>query len=247
MKRLNKPGFTIIETMLFLAISGILMVSVLVGTGASINIQRYRDSVTSLQSTLQNQFSEVASVSNSRDSNWSCDSSTGVITKIESGSGENRGQTDCVVLGRIILPSSDGRKVYIRDVVGSKLTESELVDNDIDALKNYKISISPVISIEHNIQWNASMAKPNSNSSSEFSILILNSPLSGITRTFIDPNRIIDDDEINELINENNLTNPLKICINSNGLFTGTRMAVFVRENVTGASGIETLGDDSGC
>ena len=49
-------GFTVIETMLFLGVAGALTMGVLVGSGASINQQRYRDSVNSLKSPIGTKF-----------------------------------------------------------------------------------------------------------------------------------------------------------------------------------------------
>ena len=247
MKRFLKPGFTIIETMLFLGISGMLIISVMVGTGASINIQRYRDSVTSLQSVLQEQYSQVLNVNNGRDSDWECDGATGVITKVDSGSGVNRGQTDCVVLGRFVTPSSDGKSLIVKDVIGSEPIDISSAENDIVALKSLNIRVSPVNNSNYSVQWNAQMVKPLSDTSSSFSILILNSPLSGITRTFISPTEIVDESEISNLISGDYLDESVTICINSNGFFTGTRMAVFIRENASNASGVESLGENSGC
>src|SRR5665811_997144 len=98
MKLSNQAGFTIIETMLFLGITALLIMGLLVGIGTSINIQRYRDSVSSLQSVLQQQFSEVSNVSNDSLSN-ACygDNSTN----------NPRGQSNCVILGRLITTTTD--------------------------------------------------------------------------------------------------------------------------------------------
>ncbi|MEP6710564.1 MAG: prepilin-type N-terminal cleavage/methylation domain-containing protein, partial [Candidatus Saccharibacteria bacterium] len=53
------PGFTIIEVMLFLAISGALAVGILIGSNVAITSQRYRDSLNSLQSLLQQQYNQT--------------------------------------------------------------------------------------------------------------------------------------------------------------------------------------------
>jgi len=97
MKPLYRDGFTIIETMLFLGITGLLIVGILAGTGNSISIQRYRDSVTSLQSMLQMQYSNVENVSNNSVAAKSCGAKT-----------SPRGQSDCVILGRFIS-TTDGK------------------------------------------------------------------------------------------------------------------------------------------
>jgi prepilin-type N-terminal cleavage/methylation domain-containing protein len=52
-------GFTIIEVMIFLAISGLLLVGVLIGTGTTIARQRYNDAVQSFAEFLRQQYSFV--------------------------------------------------------------------------------------------------------------------------------------------------------------------------------------------
>ena len=57
----NKAGFTIIEVMLFLAISGLLLIGVLGGTYSSIATQRYNDSVRGFSEFLRQTYAEVLS------------------------------------------------------------------------------------------------------------------------------------------------------------------------------------------
>lgn len=57
----QKSGFTVLETMLFLAITGLLLLGLLGGTYASIATQRYNDSVRSFSEFLRQTFGEVIS------------------------------------------------------------------------------------------------------------------------------------------------------------------------------------------
>jgi len=247
MKLIYRSGFTIIETMLFLAITGLLVVGVLVGTGASINQQRYRESITSLQALIQQQYSGVSSVTNGRDNSWACDSASGTITKIESGTGTSRGQSDCVMLGRLITVSDDGKSLVINDIVGSGADDINNAETDIEALNRYNIRISPVANETDAVEWGTVLVKPGSDETAAFSVLILQSPLSGVIRTFIDSDTVVTDGTIGSLINETALQESAKICVDSKGLFNGTRMAVIVKAGASSATGVETLGENSGC
>lgn len=100
-------GFTIIETALFLAVSSMLAVTLLVGTSMAIQRQQYRDSVQSFAGFLRDQYSRVINVENDRTRRDSCPISG-------AGSGSDRGQSDCVIVGRYIETAgpangSDGR------------------------------------------------------------------------------------------------------------------------------------------
>lgn len=241
MKPLNKNGFTIVETMLFLSISGLLIAGILVGTGTSINTQRYRDSVTSLQSFLQQQYSNVANVSNDNPS-----SPTNAC--YGDGSTDNsRGQSECVILGRFIS-TDDGKTLKTQDVIGYIPSGSTILTDDIDALKQYIIRVSPVAAKSYDLEWGSSVVKPGGTTTLVLSMLVLRSPSSGIIRTFISDNdTVISGNDIKSILSLSALSQSEKLCVESNGLFTGTKLAVFIEKNATSANGVKTLGDDSEC
>ena len=120
--------------MLFLGITGLLIMGVLVGAGTSINIQRYRDSVSSLQSVLQQQFSDVINVSNDSAGDRACYGDSSIRA---------RGQSDCVILGKFIT-TADGRQLAIKSVIGYIPPAGlSVTTDDINALQQYSAQISP--------------------------------------------------------------------------------------------------------
>jgi len=230
MKPVKINGFTIVETMLFLAITGLLVMGVLVGTGTSINIQRYRDSVTSLQSFLQLQYSNVANVSND------------TSAKTCGGSDSTpRGQSDCVILGKYITINGNGTTIQTNDVIGDDHPSSANASDDLSALKNSSIRISDLDSETYELEWGSSVGYKAGDSAPY--ILILRSPSSGIIRTFISTIPPVSND-ISSILNYNQ---PAQLCVGSNGLFTGTTMEVKIDANSTSASGVDILGDGNGC
>jgi type II secretory pathway pseudopilin PulG len=236
MKPVKINGFTIIETMLFLGISGLLILGLLVGTGSSINTQRYRDSVTSLQSFLQQQYSNVANVANDHDSSVVCDAVSVPV-----------GQSDCVVLGKYITTSSDGASLSVKDVLGTTCPTD--ATNDLDALQNCGIITSSVNAETYDLEWGSSAIKTDS-TTMVLSMLILRSPISGVIRTFISSSHsvLLNDTDISGIVSDTSaLQNSAKICVGSDMLFMGTKMAVQIDSNTTSASGIEVLGDGNGC
>lgn len=234
MKPNKFAGFTIIETMLFLAITGLLVVGVLVGTGTSINVQRYHDSIASLQSILQQQYSEVANVSNESYANV-----CGAISDVP------RGQSDCVILGRFI--TTDSHTLQIKSVTGQIPASFSGTTDDVAAIQEYNIQVSLVNNEEYDLEWGASLVD-DEDKDAVFSMLVLRSPNSGIIRTFINPTEKTDDGAIQDLVVATALDQSVNVCINSNGLFTGGRSAVLVMPNTSSASGVEVKGDgSSGC
>jgi len=239
MKPIRNYGFTIIETMLFLAVSGVLIAGILVGTGTSINTQRYRDSVVSLRSFLQQQYSEVSNVRNS----------SMASTDNCAGASYSRGQTNCVILGRYVWVKDSSSTLEVRNVIGIiPLTALTGVPSDVDLLKSYNIKVSPTTTDDsiYNLEWEATM-KTKLNTDIEFSMLILRSPASGIIRTFINDSTSIAVGSIRTLVEPLALLKPVTICVDSNGLLNGPKMAVMVNGNITNASGIEMFEKDSGC
>lgn len=230
MKRLNNSGFTIIETMLFLGITGLLIFGVLAGVGSSINAQRYRDSVVSLQSILQKQYSEVENVNNT--GGGICPGATSAL----------RGQSECVIIGRYIT-TNDGKKIIIKTVYLNKTPNTTAGINDIAVLTTDSSITFSTIDVEtYEAEWGV-LLSPNA-----FSILIIQSPSNGAIRTFIDPNNSVAVIDIKSLVHLDYLKNDAKICVNPNGLSGGTPSAVIVNAGSANSSGVELKGGaTSGC
>lgn len=249
MKLSNKAGFTIIEIMLFLGISGLLVVGLLAGVGTAINVQRYRDSVSSLQAELQQQYSNVSNVINDRNNNWICSPGSQPTQSTSQGSGQIPGQSNCVILGEYITTNNNSSGLIIKQVVGSMPNSTDPTPtDDLAALKQYKIQLSPIDNVTYDLNWGATIVKPVVGSSMTLSMLILHSPISGTIRTFIDSSgTVIDNSNIKSILTSANLGRTSKMCINPNGIFTGSKMAVQINAYTTSPNGIIILGDNSGC
>jgi type II secretory pathway pseudopilin PulG len=251
----HNAGFTIIETMLFLAITGVLVASMLVGVGTAINIQRYHDSVTSFQSFLQGQYSSVTNVDNERDASWHC-GATAATTQV--GTSQNPGQSDCVILGRYI--TIVGGTTTVTDVDGYQTGTS--AGNDITALKTgYSLGLSTVNTRTDSLAWSTVIAWPTSGTGFKnpttprsIAILIIRSPISGSTYTFtsdtVPPIANVDDTALKAMLVTGIGTAPYEgqgqrtICVDSQGLvFTGN-VAVYIHAYANGATSIENRSND---
>ncbi len=233
----NKQGFTIIEVMLFLSISGALTIAVLVGAGTSIAQQRYRDSVNSLASFLQQQYTEVTSVRNDRDVQWTCGAS-GVIAAPTGGM--SRGTTDCAVLGKYI--SLNDTKVTVRTVVGRATVLAGL--DDVTALKNSNLTLSDIDRQEYTVEWGAKMQQRLNKNPIATTIVIARSPTTGSIRTFID-NTTASQSAKNVVADPQNLQRGVDICVYSDGLFGGKRFDVEFVPNSSGTTGVRVNGDST--
>lgn len=245
----NKPGFTIIETMLFLGITGLMDVGILGSAGGSINTQRYSDSVSSLQAFLQQQYTEVTNVANSRNSSWKCNSLG--IAPVVGAAGTPRGQSDCVILGKLI--TNDGNnKLLARDIIG--LTPVSLAGlDDTNVFKAYPNGYGTIISNinqqEYEVGWGASIANANRDDFN-FSVMMLRSPVSGLIKTYVDGSAAVESSNIQaKLIDVTAASDQdLKMCVNPKGLFSGKPMAVTIMAGASGPNGVGSLGDgESGC
>lgn len=111
------PGFTIIEVMLFLAVTGLMIAGVLVNATSSINAQQYRDGVEATRNTIAGQYSAVYSMqiySLTREGTASERNDLNIDPCPWLDGDEvtvNRGTSDCFYSGRLvqILPSSSGQ------------------------------------------------------------------------------------------------------------------------------------------
>lgn len=250
MGTVRDTGFTLIETMLFLAITGLMVAGMLAGSWVSINSQRYRDSITSLQSELQGQYSQSQNSSNSIGSNFKCDSQA-----VVSAGTTERGQSNCYILGRYLY-STDGSTLHETTVIGyiSSDNEAKLTSGmaDYTALTNYYTlntlsNSSGVVSYgssDYTPQWGANLRSVTAGAGySAFSILIVRSPTSGTIRTFVDPQHGLSPNPTNlkSLIKQASVV-PLNLCVDGSNNY-GPQTDVQIIANAANANGVQTLGD----
>ena len=102
-----QSGFTIVEVVLFLAITGLLTVS------AALRQQQYHDAVQSFAGFIRDQYSRVISIENDRGDRDTCP------VKGATNDGA-RGQSNCVVVGRYVKSTnSEARSFTAYETLGS--------------------------------------------------------------------------------------------------------------------------------
>lgn len=225
-----------------------LAVAILAGSSIAISQQRYRDAATTLQTFIQTQYNDASNVINDRNNKWQCDAEA-VVTEEKETDGPIAGASDCVILGKFIQFKDGGKTVVSSDVIGRQYI-FDPVTNDVDAFKQYKLAWAPVGQERKEVDWGASLVRPDETSFDSFNLFILRSPFSGVMRTFSynSPNPIgenaypIDTDAVITSFNTQET-----LCLNSPDFTTFQRLGVIIRPGATSASSIELLGEGSGC
>lgn len=231
---MSRPGFTIIEVMLFLAISGALAAGIMVGVGASVNAQRYRDATNSFVSFLQGEYDRTVNVQNSRNQYMGC-SSSGVSP---SATPQVPGTGECTISGRLITTDRDGRVMISRTVYATRDGSAETAD--LAALKASRLVVSDVAdeATTYELGWQTSLRPV-----ARRSFLIVRSPSSGAIKTYSGAS----DSPMSLLAEENDVQNgDINLCIEPNGLvLTGLSGAVLTRGGGS-ASSVKLIGGGIG-
>lgn len=222
MGSIHNRGFTIIETMLFLAITGLLAVAILVGSGVAIGQQRYRDSVNSLKSNLQQQYSKVSNTVNDRSGDWTCDTNGGTS---QGPIGDARGTSDCVLMGRIVA-IQNGTVVTASSVVGYRLAGAAVGADDLAEIKTYNMTPSNIDQDSIDVSWQSVIVKPHTALPYSGLMLIVRSPLSGAIKTFI-ADGVVVPPNLSALVTPADQSAGRMLCVAAPaGTFVGTQIGV---------------------
>lgn len=209
MKR--SDGFTIIEVILFVAISTGLAALLMIGTGAALQRQQYRDSVQSFASFLRGQYARVISVENDeRTDNMPCPLGGGL---------QPRGQSDCIIVGRY-MSTNDGAAgsgarfqtypVYALEGAGSTW--------------NYRLGNADS---EYLVEWSTrTRLSSQGGGSAPFSVLMYRDPELG-TITIKTTTSLYASD-VTALVNDSTTVSAREICVYDRGWMTGERVSVFL-------------------
>lgn len=270
MNRRGGAGFTIIESVLFLAVSTALAVAILASSSAVIAQQRYKDSTTRLQSFIQSQYINANYIINSREEDWACSGSGIRQVPVGDSTSTNRGTTDCYVLGKVLILKDEGAQIESRTVIAAgtpTADEEEAVANDFDAFAIYDVSWTEAEQEVYDLDWGASLARSTPGgvgpAIDEQYIFVLKSPYSGSMRTFwYDPSTgsVRDgegapftigslDSSDRELPTElfAGVNPELTYCIQSPELTVFQSTGLIIKSGAASPSGIELQGDGSVC
>lgn len=238
-------GFTIIELILFLGITGALFAGLMIGVNSSISTQRYKESVVSLKTLVETQYAAVEYPRNERDDNWSCDKASGVVA--DSSSGTARGTSECVLLGRYLQVSNDGTSVKTGDVIGVSPPPANATPpvGDIGTLTAYAPFISQVAEKDDALAEGSRLVSADDTGVSSASFLILRSPLSGIIRTFATEGPL--PASLLTMLNNISATAVVKRCVVSSGPISIPTQAITVNAAIGSANGVALEGNDPSC
>ena len=251
-------GFTIVEVVLVLAITGLMLVGALIAVRGSVDNQKYNDTIDSFYGFLQDQYNslsnvEITSRTQAIPVNNACDF---VLS---------RGRTDCVVLGKLLKFESleadgvDYSRVVVRDVIGSDLaSKGATSDDDYFSRPQLKLSALTPTEKTYELEWMANATYKPADSltgagsdfkNKKFYILIIRSGLTNSIRTYIADISYLSgtsDDrsvELSEIVAGNNWRNFLAFspafCINPAGINFINKRAIVLKPNGANSSAIE--------
>ena len=239
MKDMNRVqrGFTVIEVMLFLAVSGALAAGILGTVGSTIGAQRYRDAVDAFESYIQGQYNQTINVRNDLDRHAECvDGAFSPASLVQAGT------STCAVIGRFIQ-SNDGRRFESQPIYMSGVTnnfvQSGTGDNTVfapSAADNRRVFVNDSAEKDnYSLDWGTETQAPESGANA-WSIAIVRSPVSGVIHTYTS-RRVL---TLQNLLSNDNRRENTVICINPSGWLVGQTLGVTILADAPGASSVRT-------
>lgn len=138
-------GFTIIETMLFLALTGLMLVGAMVGIGTNLSRTRYRDTVEDIATMLRTQYDQVNRTQiQLRDDTGMCDMLSGTYDFTKKNN-IGRGRSNCDVYGVAVIfglndeTLGEGRIVQTNNILGKDVAalEEEILKKNEGSTSTY--------------------------------------------------------------------------------------------------------------
>ncbi len=245
MKRVQH-GFTIIEVMLFLGVSGVLAAGILATAGSTIGAQRYRDAVDSFSQYIQGQYGQTVSVRNDLDNHDAC-TGAGFSASSQMPAGTS---ADCAIIGRLAT-TSNGQDfvsvpVYMSGVDNKFLQTSVGIGDDtiFNATGDRRVFVradgSGLMNTEsYTLDWGTKTQAPASGQNA-WSIAVVRSPVSGTIHTYTSRAFTNSNGSLQTLIQDNNRKNDTHICVDPEGWLVGQRLSVNILADAPGASSVTT-------
>lgn len=224
--RHSQSGFTIIEVVLFLGVTGLMAAGILVGMGTALASQRYKDAVSTFHSDVQQQFEDIASVKNSR-------------TSVDGACDGQRGQSNCVLMGKLMTVAADGQ-IVSRLVYGNEVA-AEADADDFTVIRSYNPQVTTQEQRTDKMEWGTGVAAPTGQALNGVGILVVRSPQSGSVYTFTRSGTSAG--SLSAMVSDTNVSDRT-LCITPGGWTVADVMAVRINAGAASANSVEVLSHD---
>ena len=136
----NRGGYTLIEVMIFLAVSGAIFASAVLLVSGQQGRTQFQQSMRDLNSKIQNSISEVKTgfFLTGGDAQCTVDPNTFNITLSNPGTSEQGSNEQCIYLGKAFQAIDGEEKIYIYNVVGSRLYKPSASSNATATAEKFK-------------------------------------------------------------------------------------------------------------
>jgi type II secretory pathway pseudopilin PulG len=248
-KQGKNGGFTIIEVILFLGITGLLALTLLGGWTTMINTQRYKDSVKTVQSFLQTQYNLVYNVENAEqpDGGPYCDVNASDEPQFVTTESP-RGQSDCIQMGRLIHISG-GVDIRAYAIVGADMPNSASTDA-AEIIRRNPIIVENELQISENeltVPWQAEVVnRRDIGGIQNVALAIVRSPLSGSVHTYRVTTDGVSLPDVEDMIAVGN-EQEVNLCLDPGTAFAGNRIGVVIRERASAQSFVQIIQDEALC
>lgn len=208
-------GYTIIEVSLFLAITGLLILIVLIGTGNTVRTTRFSDSNRSLHAYLQKQYDNILNGVNTRPGQEEC-----IGGVVDTTSTQPPGASNCLLLGKLVSLKQNATTVQTFDIVGQEPANPNYNLADVDLIKTYQPTIVRNVSSDtFQIPWGAKIvgSKRLADNKAEDQFAIIRSPRSThiVSYTFNESDLGGSNDMTGVVSNASNIEQSTNFCVNS--------------------------------
>lgn len=243
----NRHGFTIIEVVIFLAITSIIFMAIILGTRNVMSRQRYNESTQNFAEFLRGVYSKLTSIENHGD-----------------------GRSDRVIYGKLVTfgekinfsgENNDGQEIFVYDIIGDvdgSINGEEVLqslvrlNSDVIKVVNEDVDYAGIRE-SYSPRWMAKIEKTNSHDYFKGAVIVVRSAASGAVYTYtmsgetLEVNQAVHSDAPKKLFTSSNLSgfsnSAIDFCIGSDdgNIYNGLRRNVRIVANARNSSGVEVM------
>jgi type II secretory pathway pseudopilin PulG len=128
----NTAGFTIIETLIVLGVTGVLLLSVLFLIGGKTNEAQFNSGINGARTSFQQVIDNASNGSYPNEGKFTCSLTSGTVTINPSGSSQQGGNYGCTFVGSVVgfnsfaQPSATNQTYTVYTVVGQQCTSNSI-------------------------------------------------------------------------------------------------------------------------